>query len=169
MNILLKPSPKILTYRRKINTLKTKTQRRLALEHAMPLLWHELFTSSSTLRVLNETCNQESKEQRQLIWAYPRSCLQGFVCLTFQWGTSSPALAHFFLNNILGNQSRALPMLSPVASSTLGPFFVSLSPALINTQNHLDSCCEIFPTWRQELLASLRQTCSGPGPHAVTI
>lgn len=93
-----------------------------------------------------ETCNQGSIWQRQLVLGLPL-----ILSLTCQWAKGSPALAHFFSIKFPGTQSRALHMLSPVASSTLSASFVSLFSALMNLLSKSPGRChEIISIRRQE-------------------
>ena len=73
-----------------------------------------------------EACSQGAVGSNSSTRAYPLILSPGPpFSLTSRRANSSPALAHSFPRNFLGRQSSP-PKISPVTSSTLSPYIVSL-------------------------------------------
>ena len=125
--------------------------------HPFPLFFLRcvcLLSFSWALKGSHKTCNQGNHEQWQLCPSYPLNpspeasfCLCNLFPESTQpsWLTSSASVTFFLKGQ--GTSAQAHSCCCYLASSILSPSFVSLSPILIKVlQDHLDSCCEIFPS-----------------------
>ena len=169
MNVLLKPSPKSLTHRKKRQkALRTKTQLRVSLDpgHAAFEEWTFYFFLDT--KGPHETCSQGSSGQWQgsSSPANPWSCLSPrplfSLTSTFsQWADSSPALVRSFLRTFLGSQSRAPPGLSccfyPKSFICFTVPSFNECPLKITWARVVKSF--LYKVWTHTLWAGLRQTC----------
>lgn len=103
----------------------------------------------SLLFLTHKSCNQGSSRQWHLILGLPPEPVSK---LPFLWVsrelTAAPG-SLLLLGLLFLNEPKPLCLISLLLlllPLTL-PFF-TLSPVLIYSQNHLDSCYEIFPAWR---------------------
>ena len=149
VNILLKPSPKILTRRREIKPSK----QRIAVQtyfRARPcpflgvnlLLSFKIWRSSQDLKPGQRCLYRASplilSPRPPYLWL-PNELKEALpwlmsvsVTFTSHWGNSSLTLTYPFPIMSLGSQSRALPRLSSCCFFYPKPFLISLSQVLIN-------------------------------------